>query len=136
MHSSWAGNGLGISPDLIYLFPMEPRSFLLPHEESAVNDFHQRLKDFLGERLFEIRLFGSKARGTDRPDSDVDVCVLLKGDDPDHATREAIYDAAWEGLNRYDVDISPLIFSESRFSNLLQRERLIAKTIQEEGIPL
>lgn len=115
---------------------MELRNFLLPHEESAVKGFHQRLKDLLGESLIEIRLFGSKVRGTDHPYSDVDVCVLLKGDDPDRAMREAIYDAAWEGLNRYDVDISPLILTESRFSNLLQRERLIARTIQEEGITL
>lgn len=34
----------------------------------------------LGDQLEDILLFGSRARGEDRPDSDVDVLILLKGE--------------------------------------------------------
>ncbi len=36
------------------------------------------LQDELGEQLEDILLFGSRARGENRPNSDVDVLILLK----------------------------------------------------------
>lgn len=54
-------------------------------------------------------VYGSRARGTHRPDSDADVAVLLKGE---HRrvlpTTLAMADAAYDVLLETGIDISPL----------------------------
>ena len=41
---------------------------------------NRALKRLLGERLEAVYLYGSHARGDARPDSDIDVLVVVKGD--------------------------------------------------------
>lgn len=41
---------------------------------------HRALKRLLGARLDAVYLYGSHARGDARPDSDIDVLVVIKGD--------------------------------------------------------
>ena len=112
------------------------KSLLLPHEQKALELFHQDLKTTFGQRLQEVKLFGSKVRGTDHLYSDLDVLVLLNIDRIDFTVRDTVYGLAWKGLHQYDVDISPLIYTVSEFKELFRRERLIARTISEEGILL
>ena len=111
-------------------------SFLLPHEIRALEDFRSRLQERFGNQLKAMKLFGSKVRGTDRLYSDLDVFVLLDVPRIDYEIRETVFGLAWEGLHRYDVDLSPLIYSVDEFKEVLGRERLIARTIEEEGVAL
>jgi len=54
-------------------------------------------------------LFGSRARGTHRPDSDADVAVLLNGaHQPRAAVALAMADLAYDVLVETGIDISPL----------------------------
>jgi predicted nucleotidyltransferase len=54
-------------------------------------------------------VYGSRARGTHRPDSDADVAVLLKGERRRVLpTTLAMADAAYDVLLETDIDISPL----------------------------
>jgi predicted nucleotidyltransferase len=46
----------------------------------AVTELKQALQDFYGERLAGLYLYGSYARGDFRPDSDVDLLLLLHGE--------------------------------------------------------
>ena len=98
--------------------------------------YKRRLEARFGERLVSVKLFGSYARGEARPDSDVDVCVVIRD-----ATRQEQDEAC--GLmvdvcmeTRSQVLLSPLIFSEAQFAELRRRELLIAEDIDREGIPL
>lgn len=43
-------------------------------------EIRSRLHGYYGERLDDVVLHGSVARGTDEPDSDIDLLVLLHGD--------------------------------------------------------
>ena len=45
--------------------------------------FQSSLKAKLGDKLKELWLFGSRARGTSKPDSDWDVLVVAEGNLPD-----------------------------------------------------
>ncbi len=46
--------------------------------DPILNRFRNALKGAYGERLARVVLFGSRARGEARPDSDYDVAVFLK----------------------------------------------------------
>ncbi|MEW8960065.1 nucleotidyltransferase domain-containing protein [Neomoorella humiferrea] len=102
--------------------------------DKAIKDFCELLKQQLGEKLLATRLFGSVARGTATPESDIDILVVVENEDK--PTREIVIDAAVEINLKYDVVISPIIMSAARYSGPLFRETLFYKSIQEEGIPL
>jgi len=54
-----------------------PRSQL---ESEALREFSARIRAAPGSNLQDLRLFGSKARGDSRPDSDLDVLVVVTDD--------------------------------------------------------
>lgn len=51
-----------------------------PQVRQALLDARQRLRELYGDRLSRLVLYGSQARGDARPDSDVDLMVVLKGE--------------------------------------------------------
>lgn len=67
---------------------------LSPDERAWVCEFRERLRAELGPRLRDLRLFGSKARGDDHPESDIDLLVLV--DQLDWPTWLAVSDLASE----------------------------------------
>jgi len=87
-----------------------------------------------GERLRELRLFGSYSRGEADEDSDVDVLVLVDGLtdlEIGLVAGEATYTMIETG-----VPLSPLPMSTERLEQLRRGERLLAKDLDTEGIPL
>ena len=46
--------------------------------EPLVQEFLQLLREQFGDRLVALLVFGSVARGTARPDSDVDLCLVIR----------------------------------------------------------
>ena len=92
-------------------------------EEIALKEFTGVLSDRLAENYLYSCLFGSKARGDAREDSDLDVSVVLKHSD--YQTKCAVIDLAYEELLKTDVEISPLVFSLADY----ERQR-------KEGFPI
>ena len=50
---------------------------LSQRESEALREFSTRIRAALGANLRELRLFGSKARGDARPDSNLDVLMVV-----------------------------------------------------------
>ncbi|WP_422392969.1 nucleotidyltransferase domain-containing protein [Neomoorella humiferrea] len=46
--------------------------------DKAIKDFCELLKQQLGKKLLATRLFGSVARGTATPESDIDILVVVR----------------------------------------------------------
>jgi uncharacterized protein len=83
-------------------------------------------------------LFGSRARGTHRPDSDADVAVLLRGEHQRFLpTKLAMADVAFDVLLETGIRIQPLPVWEDEWEHpeSYSNPRLLAN-IANEGVRL
>ena len=108
-----------------------PRSTDVSDVAPLLDRLRQRLAALYGERLVRTVLYGSCARGDARPDSDVDVAVVLRGpvnpaDEVDR-TANLVADAVLEH-GRF-VSLYPL--SEADYE---AAERGVVRAIRAEGI--
>jgi predicted nucleotidyltransferase len=82
-------------------------------------------------------LFGSRARGTERPDSDADVAVLLKGHGHFLRTKMAMADMAFDVMLDTGIRIQALPIWEDEWSHPEKHSNPdLLKNIALEGIPL
>ena len=78
-------------------------------EESALRDFLAKVVErFRDEYLYSL-MYGSRARGDYRADSDLDVAVIVRH--ADFAMKREIRSLAYREFLETDVDISPVILS-------------------------
>lgn len=101
-------------------------------EKSALMQFKAGLQQALGNQLIELKLFGSKARGDDRPDSDIDVLVIVASDD--WHLRDAVYDVATDMLLQMDVCISPKVISKNIFDKLCREGTSFIHNVSKDAI--
>ena len=100
----------------------------------AAAQYGQRLRSRFGEKVAEIRIFGSYSRGEAHEESDVDIAVVL--DSIDWATRREVIDLATEvGLDR-GLHLSPTLFDRETFDRWRRQERALVIDILSEGIPV
>lgn len=100
---------------------------------AVLSELRQRFADLYGDRLVQLVLYGSTARGEAEPGSDLDVLVVLKG--PVDAGREIertgplVADLSLA----YDVVIACVFMDQQRF---LHRQGPFLRNVRREGIPL
>ena len=100
----------------------------------ALSEYARRLREIFGDRVAEVRLFGSFARGEANEDSDVDVLVLING-----LTDLEIGIAAGESALisvATGLHLAPLPMRTERFADLRENQRALARAIDAEGISL
>lgn len=107
---------------------------LTAEEKAALMQFKSDLKKVLGDRFIELRLFGSKARGDDRPDSDIDVLVLVGPDD--WRICDTVYGIATDVLLDADICISPKVISRSRLAQLQRENASFARNVNKDAITI
>jgi predicted nucleotidyltransferase len=105
-------------------------------DSDFLNKFKKRVLHAFPQRIKSISLFGSRAAGVGKKDSDYDVFIMV--DRRDRTLVDAIFDIAYDIYieSNLTVDISPVIMSEEFFNARLSQERRIAIEIVEQGIPL
>jgi len=99
----------------------------------ALLDFRRRVEAEFGDRLVDLRLFGSWARGAQDDASDVDVLVVIRGLQP--LEHSAVWRAGTRVFCYRGVDVAPLPCSPERWQELVDRELLIAADIASQGVP-
>jgi predicted nucleotidyltransferase len=107
---------------------------LTAREEQAIDAFMQRLTAELDGGVTDVLLFGSKARGEGRPDSDLDVVVLV--DRTDYAFKHAILWLAAEISLDYDVLLSPRVIPLEAWRKMVEADTLFYRSVASEGIAL
>jgi predicted nucleotidyltransferase len=96
-------------------------------------ELRRRFEALYGERLVQMILFGSQARGDAEPGSDIDVLVVLK--DPVHPGEEihrTIDIVAALALQHNEV-ISCVFMGEDRFTH---RQGPLLRNVRREGIAI
>jgi len=97
-----------------------------------MKELKEGLVRIYGDRLKDVYLYGSYARGDYRPGSDVDVMIMLKD-----------YRNYWDELRRstqlasdlsleYDVTVSRLIIKEIQWQESVMP---VIRNIQKDGVP-
>jgi len=94
----------------------------------------RRLHKRLGSELRELRLFGSRAKGTFGPGSDYDILVVLRRRTP--ALLDIIYDEAQAIELRHGVDISFKVYAEDTFARHQELGTPFVKSMRESSIVL
>jgi predicted nucleotidyltransferase len=113
---------------------LEAADWLTGIEREAILRFKDGIGALPGVAIQRVILFGSRARGEGDEGSDLDLAVILAGDEGPYWRQ--IVDVATE-LNleyEYRVRVSPLIVSQAKLAELWDRERSIADAILVEGI--
>lgn len=102
------------------------------HIRKLMKELKEGLIHIYGDRLEELYLYGSYARGDYRQGSDVDVMILLSD-----------YKNYWDELERstelasdisleYDVTVSRLIMNEIQWK---QSDMPVLRNIRKDGVP-
>jgi predicted nucleotidyltransferase len=99
----------------------------------ALAEARRRLEALYGDRLVHVVLYGSQARGDARPDSDVDVLVILKEPVNVLAELKQLTPLKLGLLERYDEYITFQPFTEWEYR---ERRSPLMINVRREGIEL
>lgn len=102
--------------------------------EKAVNEFASLVIHNLKEKLKELILFGSKARGDFKKDSDIDIFVLI--DKENLKIWQIIQSLSAKVSLKFDVVISALVMDKKRYQTHLKLKTLLYKNIVRDGVLL
>lgn len=86
------------------------------------------------QKIREIYLFGSRARGDERPDSDYDLLIVTEKKDP--ILKDKIYDVATDVSLKSRRDLSLKFFSEAEFNRLKAIPSRFIQYVLTEGIKI
>jgi predicted nucleotidyltransferase len=96
----------------------------------------QKVKQSITEKipLYEVRLYGSRARGDASIDSDLD--LYLETGPISREQRRLISDLVWEIGFENDVVISPLVIPQTEARNGAFSVTMLYQAIKNEGISI
>lgn len=103
-------------------------------EEIALERFKETLVKRYGKQIDLIELFGSKARGDDDKDSDIDLLLIIKK--KNRKLIDRIYDVVIDIDLNYELDISLKIFSKVEYNRLCRLQTPFMQNIADEGVLL
>jgi predicted nucleotidyltransferase len=100
-------------------------------DDPVLRKIKAELTRLYGPRLAGVVLYGSRARGDHRPDSDIDLIALVKGYDRSR-DRPAAISVMSQAMTDAGVDVSILPFPEDG----LARRTIFMHNVREDGVRL
>ncbi|MBU0577903.1 nucleotidyltransferase domain-containing protein [Patescibacteria group bacterium] len=96
--------------------------------------FRLALEETIGGNLIELKLFGSKARGDARNDSDIDVLVITA--DGDWRMRDIVYGVVTDIFLEDEIDISPKVINKRNYDYLYKMKTPFIKNLIRDGVTI
>ena len=107
---------------------------MTPASDPVLARFRKTLTNFRG-KIKTVYFYGSRAKGTHRPDSDYDI-LLVVGKSFSQEDKNKIYDRVMDILLETGRLVSLKIFKESSFKNLCRMRTPFMNHILREGVLL
>jgi predicted nucleotidyltransferase len=106
--------------------------------EAALAQFAANVRRHYGNRLHGLYLFGSRARGDHRPDSDADVAVILQdGDWVEWQERRVLNQLAYDPSLESGLEIQPWPFSAQQWADATRGQtRPVIEAARQEAVLL
>jgi len=105
---------------------------LKPNEIEALQELKETLaREF---RLVELRLFGSKARGDSRRESDIDVLIVLE--ELNRGIRKRVSAICCDLSIDHHILIAPILYSRSEFASDLTRVTPFYQNVESEAVTI
>lgn len=113
---------------------MPPATLISPSDLALAKEFVRRLAQEIDPQLFTVTLFGSRARGDADEESDLDLFVALKEDDPQGEVKAAASRIACDLTLEYGILVSVFVADRA----FLQQHEGFAflEAVEAEGVPL
>lgn len=111
------------------------KKIILPafsYENNLINELGSYLAANLNLPLVSIILFGSRARGEEKPKSDIDLAFIVKKGDEDKCEKKII-DLNPKISANFGSSVAPIIYSTAKFSSKAKSQEQLVKNIIKEG---
>ncbi len=101
-----------------------------------IREFARDMRNLFGNSLSRVVVYGSYARGDYTENSDVDVMILVKVDEPKISQYiDQVADCAFDYFMKYSVDISPVIKNEKHFEEWVDAMPYY-QNVRDEGVEI
>jgi predicted nucleotidyltransferase len=107
---------------------------LTTNEREAVSEFVKILRERCGPMIREIILFGSKVRGHDNKDSDIDILIVLNN--LSWKIKKTISELAAQENIKYNVLISTIRYDATTWEDQVIKLSPFGQVVRREGVRL
>lgn len=93
----------------------------------------RKFKHLVQQRIspLDIKVFGSRARGDARADSDLDLFIVVEN--PTHAIEKFVSDCAWEAGFEQNVHVVPVVVGKDKMDGGL-KESVFILNVYRDGV--
>jgi predicted nucleotidyltransferase len=124
-----------------YIFHLNAEHGLVRHglrqllsEEAAFRErLLARLKGAFEKEVLSAVIYGSTGRGSERPPSDLDVCLIVRSEKGKERVLKRSSEISGPLRQEFGVRISPIVFRAEEFSRGLKRGTELMTNIQADG---
>lgn len=113
---------------------ISPLSHLSTKEKDAINACSLGITEWVGENLAGLWLFGSKARGDDRPYSDIDLLLIVK--EVSSKIQWEVYEIAADYSLEYDVLFNIHIIDRAEWEKRKRWQDTLWREVHQDGVLL
>ncbi|MFB6145293.1 MAG: nucleotidyltransferase domain-containing protein [Candidatus Nanohaloarchaea archaeon] len=97
-----------------------------------IKEYTERVKDYLGDRLEKIIIYGSYARNEQLPGSDVDIAIIVT--EKRKNDRKHVFELGKDFLLEKNIVFSPRVFEKEEFERKVKQGYGFYKNVYKEGI--